>query len=209
MLSLNYGWVRDGYFFNEVHLNYEILSIFALQGSKSQSLRVIDFGGGLGTTFFQNRKVLARFGVEVCWNIIEQPHFVNEGKLIFDSIDNLHFYETLAESSITSKDLLLFSSVLEYLEDPYSLLGEIMLLDQKPIGIVIDRSPIDLCGIQKFVVQSVDASIHEARLPLQILSRERIVDILSTDYELFTEWVSSTQPDSKSVARGMYFLRKF
>jgi len=209
MLSRNSGWVRDGYYFNDVQLNYEILSILALQGSESHSVRVVDFGGGLGTTYFQNREVLERFGIRVCWNIIEQPHFVKEGKSILDSITNLHFFETLEGASIASTDLVIFSSVLEYLEDPYFFLAEIMHLDSKPRGIVIDRSPIDLFSSEKFIVQSVDDSIHAAKLPLQILSQERIVEILSADYELFTDWVSTTQPDSKSVARGLYFLRKY
>jgi putative methyltransferase (TIGR04325 family) len=209
MLSDNSGWVRDGFLFREVQINYEILSILALQASESHSVRVIDFGGGLGTTFFQNRKILERFGIEVCWNIIEQPHFVKEGKKILDSITNLHFFETLEESAIGSRDLVVFSGVLEYLENPYSFLEKTVGLEVKPRGVLIDRSPIDLFNSEKFAVQSVDDSIHKAKLPLQILSQERIVEILSADYELVTEWVSATQPDLRSVARGLYFLRKY
>jgi putative methyltransferase (TIGR04325 family) len=209
MLSHDSGWVRDGFFFDEVQLNYEILSILALQGSAKHSLRVVDFGGGLGTTYFQNHKVLEKFGIKVCWNIIEQTHFVKEGKFLLGSISNLHFYETLEEASVTSTDIVLFSSVLEYLENPYFFLEEIVRLGVKPMGVVIDRSPIDSSSSVKYVVQNVDDSIHEAKLPLQILSRERIIETLSSDYELFTDWESSTQPDPKSVARGMYFLRKY
>lgn len=209
MVESNSGWVRDGFYFEEVQVNFEILSFLSLQSTRMQPLRVVDFGGGLGTTFFQNRNILNKFDIKVCWNIIEQPNFVAEGKLILDSIPNLHFFESLSEASITSSDLVIFSSVLEYIEDSYHFLEEIMRLESKPSGILIDRSPIDLVDSGKYVVQNVDHSIHQARLPLRILGQDKIVEILSSDYELLTDWVSSTQPDPKSLARGLYFRRKY
>jgi putative methyltransferase (TIGR04325 family) len=209
MVESNSGWVRDGFYFNQVQINYEILSFVALHSAKGQPLRVIDFGGGLGTSYFQNRNILEKFGIKVCWNIIEQPNFVAEGKLVLGSVPNLHFFETLTDASVTSLDLVLFSSVLEYLEDSYQFLEEIMRLEMKPLGILIDRSPIDLIDNEKYLVQNVEQSIHQAKLPLRILGQDRIVAILSSDYELLSDWVSSTQPDPKSSARGLYFLRKY
>ena len=209
MVKSKTGWVRDGFYFEEVQINFEILSFLTLHSTRVQPLRVIDFGGGLGTTFFQNRDILNKFGIKVCWNIIEQPNFVAEGKLILDSFPNLHFFESLSEASITASDLVIFSSVLEYIEDSYHFLEEITRLENKPLGILIDRSPIDLVDHEKYVVQNVDDSIHRAKLPLRILGQDRIVEILSDDYELLTDWVSSTQPDPKSIARGLYFLRKY
>lgn len=209
MIESNSGWVRDGFYFNDVQINHEILSFLALHSARLQSLRVIDFGGGLGTTYFQNRNILEKFGIKVCWNVIEQPNFVAEGKLVLESIPNLHFFETLNEASITSSDIVIFSSVLEYLEHSYQFLEEIMNLEFKPLGILIDRSPIDLIDKDRYVVQDVDQSIHQARLPLRILGQDKILEILSSDYELLSDWVSSTQPDPKSTARGLYFLRKY
>ena len=208
IVARNSGWVRDGYYFPEAKLDFEILSVLSLHTAKTSKLRVLDFGGALGTTYFQNRRILEKFGIAFCWNIIEQPNFVREGKQILGSFNNLHFFESFKDATPSASDLVIFSSVLEYLEDPYRVLQEIMDWEVKPLGIVIDRSPIDAVSSDKYVVQSVDESIHRAKLPLRILGQDRITEILSNGYSLISDWVSSTQPDSKSVAKGLYFLRK-
>jgi len=53
-------------------------------------LKVLDFGGSLGSTYFQNRKFLDSLK-DVVWCVVEQKHFVDVGKVDFED-SRLKFY---------------------------------------------------------------------------------------------------------------------
>jgi putative methyltransferase (TIGR04325 family) len=73
-------------------------------------LTVLDFGGSLGSTYFQNRKFLNFIG-DLSWNIVEQPHFVKTGRLYFQN-EILHFYYDVEECvKKENPNVLILSSV--------------------------------------------------------------------------------------------------
>ena len=84
-------------------------------------LSVVDFGGALGSHFFQNRSLLKDVR-ELNWTVVEQPRFVQAGQeYLRDNV--LNFSSSLDQAIAEGKpDVLLMSSVLPYLPDPLELL---------------------------------------------------------------------------------------
>ena len=123
---------RDSVMFYEPHYSKHLeKAVDILCNKKKAKLNIVDFGGSLGSTYFQNR---ANIGDRISgWCIIEQEGFVAEGKKNFEE-GVLHFHNKI-ENCIEKKavDLLILSSVLQYIKDPYSLLDK--LLEYKPTGV--------------------------------------------------------------------------
>jgi len=64
--------------FSKPQYNWSFLSTLLWSFAKeSNKLNIIDFGGSLGSTYFQHRLWLENFNYT--WNVIEQPHYVEEG----------------------------------------------------------------------------------------------------------------------------------
>ena len=68
---------RDSFIFDEIQYSWPLLAglMFAVAIHRGE-LKLLDFGGSLGTTYFQNKKFLDKLQL-VSWNIVEQKHFVN------------------------------------------------------------------------------------------------------------------------------------
>ena len=153
---------RDSVIFDEIQYSWPLLAglmfAAAMQGGK---IKVLDFGGSLGTTYFQNKKFLDKLQV-VSWNIVEQKHFVDCGKTNFED-NKLHFYYDI-ESCIKqeSPNVLLLSSVLQYIKEPYKLLDELLQYNFKTI--LIDRTSFSKTN-QKIKLQVVDPKIYRASYP--------------------------------------------
>lgn len=47
---------------------------------KYGEVSVIDFGGGMGSTYFQNRDKIIDCLDIIQWNVVQQKHFVDFGK---------------------------------------------------------------------------------------------------------------------------------
>jgi putative methyltransferase (TIGR04325 family) len=131
------AYERDSMLFYEEDYNWPLLAILLkIAGENGGKLSVLDFGGSLGSTYFQHRKILS--GLDLHWAIIEQKHFVEFGRVNLE--DNiLKFYYTPEEFSRERKaDVVLASSVLPYLEKPYETLA---CLCQTGTGyIIVDRT---------------------------------------------------------------------
>src|SRR5262249_49839600 len=70
---------RDSVILDKAQYPWPLLSTLLLAGLENNNeLQVIDFGGSLGSTFFQVRKFLKHFKLK--WQIIEQNNFVDCGK---------------------------------------------------------------------------------------------------------------------------------
>ena len=71
---------RDSVLFDEIQYSWPLLSGLMLAAAKHDGkLKVLDFGGSLGSTYFQNKKFLEKL-IDVSWNIVEQKHFVEVGE---------------------------------------------------------------------------------------------------------------------------------
>jgi putative methyltransferase (TIGR04325 family) len=169
---------RDSVLFNEIHYSWPLLSELMLAAAKSEgNLRVLDFGGSLGSTYFQNKKFLDHLN-SVSWSVVEQKHFVDVGKKDFAD-ERLHFYDDIKSCIEAQKpNILVLSSVLQYIENPYELLDELLRYDFE--FVVFDRTPFSLDNQSKITLQVVSPAIYSASYPCWFFNETIFLDYFRT-----------------------------
>lgn len=128
---------RDSVLFYEEEYNWPLLALLLkIAGENEGKLSVLDFGGSLGSTYFQHRKMLS--GINLNWNIIEQKHFIDFGReKLEDNI--LKFYYTVEDFVDEHQaDVILVSGVLPYLDKPNEVLAQLSQIGAKYI--IVDRT---------------------------------------------------------------------
>lgn len=184
-------WERDSTCFYHEEYNWQLLACLMTSAARSGgALHVLDFGGALGSTYMQHRKLLA--GLEDCsWSVVEQPHMVACGKAEF-ATDTLGFFDTIEQCfSARPVNVVLFSSVLQYLEKPYALLEQVVKL--APTAIIIDRTPLANKG-ERITVQHVPKIIYLASYPCRFLDRTRVEVVLTRSRTLTPWFISPVDP---------------
>ena len=200
---------RDSVLFDKVQYSWPLLAALLLIASRNgNKLNLVDFGGSLGSSYFQNRILLAHLR-DLKWNIVEQNKFVECGKQYFED-DHLKFYYTLDECLKEQRcDAILLSSVLQYLEKPYDLLGEI--LSKRFTYIIFDRTYFLEIGNDRITVQKVSPKIYSASYPAWFFNRDKFLSFLGKEYELLSEFeaLSGTIDlgDSLATDRGFIFRK--
>ncbi len=191
---------RDSLIFDKIEYSWQLLSGLMFAAAKSGGkLKVLDFGGSLGSTYFQNRKFLDRFD-EVSWSIVEQKHFVDIGKKEF-SDDRLKFFYDI-ENCIDreSPNILLLSSVLQYIEKPYGLLDEI--LKYKFEYIVFDRTPFGKYG-EKIKLQIVPPDIYDAKYPCWFFDEKKFIKYFKDmNFEIIEEFICAEGENNEYIFKG-------
>lgn len=166
------AYERDSVTFTEPAPPFPLLAVLArIAAENAGQLSVLDFGGSLGSTYFQCReffRALPRFE----WSIVEQPAHVECGAREFAD-GTLQFHHTIEDCRRErTPNVLLLSSVLQYLPEPWSFLAAISAL---PVGwIVFDRTPF-IPGVRdRLTVEVVHPRIYPASYPAWFLSRARL-----------------------------------
>ncbi|SRR5258706_3758426 len=201
---------RDSVLFDDIEYFFPTLAALLLIASRNgNSLSVLDFGGALGSSYYQNRGMLSHLA-RLSWHVVEQPHFVSAGQEEFQN-EHLRFFPTIAESCAAGHpDVVLLSSVLQYLEKPWDLLAQIAA--RKPEYILVDRTPVLDGGRERIVVQTVPPSIYPATYACRLFAPGAIEGAIASDYELvysFEAHAGTTIVVDKSVARYRgYFLKR-
>jgi putative methyltransferase (TIGR04325 family) len=199
------AYERDSYIFDQVLYSWPLLSSLLLAAGQKDHLNVVDFGGGLGSSFRQNEKFLSLVTSSIDWTVVEQHSVVAIGKKFFEK-NNLKFISSISQLNDRQIDLCLFSGSLCYLSDPHQKINQIVLL--KPKYIVIDRTPLIEGELDSFGVQYVPASIFKASYPIIFLSRIKLFNLLSENYTMIEKWISDDQPDTKSSSEGSLWMIK-
>ena len=182
---------RDSVLFDEVEYSWPLLGslmwVAALQKGK---LDVLDYGGSLGSSYFQNRKFLDTIE-PVTWNIVEQESFVQIGKKELED-DRLCFYYSAEEALATRRSIavLLLSCVLPYLENPYGMLDQLMKLNIPYL--LVDNTYFNFESRDRICIQKVPPSIYEASYPCWFLDYEKLLELVKTKYELIAEHVNES-----------------
>jgi putative methyltransferase (TIGR04325 family) len=144
---------------------------------RARPLRIVDFGGAFGSSY---RQYKAFYGDPVTWAIVEQPEIVRLGQDHFRN-RGMEFHSSLASAlSAAAADVILLSSVLQYIREPYGLLAEITRSNVEHV--IIDRTPCCSGSREVLTVQHVPPEIYAASYPCWILSRGRLVNALSEDF---------------------------
>ena len=177
---------RDAVLFDRPAYGFAVLAALLRTAALQQGcLRVIDFGGSLGSAYRQCRPFLGALR-QLQWCVVEQPHFVEAGRREF-STDELVFSHTLQSVPWWGEPcVVLLSSVLQYLDDPWQLLDT--LGGSAAVCLVIDRTPMSPAGADRICVQSVPRQIYQASYPCRILSRAALMARLAKDWQLLSEF---------------------
>ena len=203
-----YPYERDSVLFSEKEIFYPLLSsLFYVALKNEKKLNIIDFGGSLGSTYFQNKDILKQAGIIINWNIIEQENFVKCGKEYF-SDNELHFFNSIDEINNNVISAVLFSSVLPYLKEPYTILDYVMKYDINYI--LIDRTVfLDDETEDILTIQNVPAEIYTASYPAWFLSLSKFLDFAKKKYNIIFKWNSLDQYTLKNYkTTGHGFLLK-
>lgn len=160
---------RDGLAFSEA-FEWDALPYFQKAANGKTNLRVLDFGGALGSHYYPTSRALP--GIEFNWTIVEQSGFVKLGKEEFES-DNLHFEENLEKALEKEYDLIVLGCVLPYLPDPYEVLNH--LLKANAGYMLIDKHPVINAAKDRLTVQRIPPSIYEASYPAWFFSEAKFL----------------------------------
>lgn len=195
---------RDSVVFNKIQYSYPLLSgLMWIAAQNNGELNVLDFGGSLGSSYFQNKYFLDSLR-DVKWCIVEQENFVNEGLKNFTD-KNLKFYNSIEDClNENTIEVILLSSVLQYIEEPYKLLE---LIKSKGFDyIIIDRTPF-IKGVDRLTIQKVHPAIYKAKYPCWFFNKEKFVNALNVNYKIVVEFDSIDQANIKSEFKG-FILKK-
>ena len=196
------AYERDSVLFDKIQYSYQMLSgIMWIAAKNKGRLNILDFGGSLGSSYYQNKLFLDTL-TEVNWCIVEQPGFVNIGLKEFAD-DNLRFFNSIEEClNSFDIDVILFSSVLQYLEEPYRMLASIKSLRIK--NIIIDRTPF-VTGKDRITIQRVSPSIYKASYPCWFFNKEKFENYLMPEYKLILDFEALDRANISSEFKGYIY----
>ena len=185
-----------------VHFEHHVLTGLlraALIGSGR--LSVADFGGSLGSSYFQFRKFL-RGSTSLEWSVIEQPAHVHCGREHFED-GELRFFETMEQCLGRHRpNVLLLSGVIQCLPDPYAALAE--LLAHRIQHVIVDRLALLASDRDRLTVETVPEWIYPASYPAWFLSETRFVAAMAAaGYSLVTDFAGADDV-SPSGERGYF-----
>lgn len=191
---------RDSVLFDHVQHSYPVLAgMLRAAAEHGNRLSVLDFGGSLGSSYFQCRDFLSVIN-DLQWGIVEQENFVQCGRESLQTAQ-LQFFHTIHEClQHMTPNAVLLSSVLQYIESPGTVLAELM---EKDIPyIIVDRTPFSAALADRITVQHVPPSIYPASYPCRIFSRQRFLGLFQGRYEMIAEFDSN---DAGASVSGLEF----
>lgn len=197
------AWDRDGVLFHEPQWHEPLVAALRqIAQAGGGALAVVDFGGGLGSTWWQHRTALAEFCVS--WRVVERAPLVEAGRREFsDAV--LTFHPSLAAAQAAGPtQVILLSSVLPYLEDPQAVLREVAAWGAPHV--IVDRTPFVAGGRDRLAVQSAPPELGGGRYPCWLFDRTAMVAAFHPHYDLAGEWlVPFDQADEKVPYHGLHF----
>jgi len=198
---------RDSVLFDKIEHSFPLLAgLLRAALAQEGNLCLVDFGGALGSSYFQCRAFLKPVR-QLQWLVVEQPAHVLCGRKDFQS-NELFFYNTVEECATSHlPNCLLLSSVLQYLPEPYSILRH--LLEQGFPHILIDGTAFLKRNEDRLTVQTVPESIYPASYPAWFFSESRLMaEFANAGYVLVADFqcpYELSPDDEKAYHKGFIF----
>lgn len=180
---------RDGFLFDHIEYSVPLQQLIATAAAeKNGVLTIADFGGSLGSSYYQNKEQLDKLA-SVKWGVIEQPNFVSMGKKDFET-GALRFFYNIKEftAQLGAPDILLISSTLQYIEEPYLLLDELMNAGARYI--IIENTAFNSKPFNRITIQKVPPQIYTASYPCWLLDYGQLKKALSQHYTILQEYTN-------------------
>lgn len=203
---------RDSVLFDKKVYPFEIIAcLLRIASQNNNSLCVVDFGGSLGSTYFQVREFLS--ALDLSWNIVEQPTYVDEGRAHFEN-EQLKFYYSISDVIQENRPhVILLSGVIQYLQSPHEFLRELNLY--KIENILFDRTSFLRREKDRLTIQHVPPSIYEASYPAWFFNEEKFLahfgqyNIL-VDFNSFVPNEDNILIDDEAIGydKGFFLTRK-
>lgn len=177
------AYERDGIVYDEIKVNTNVLTkLLTIAAENGSRLTVIDFGGSLGTSYYQHLPFLQHLK-ELNWCIVEQDHYVKRGKKEFQN-EHLKFYYTIEECLVDfpNANMLLMSSSIQYVEKPYEMLCNFQAL--KIPYLLLDYIGFNHRKQDRITVQHVPPCFYgiETSYPCLFFNRHKLYEQLEKDY---------------------------
>ena len=197
---------RDSYIFDKIQYSYPLLTaLYKVAVENNNKLNIVDFGGALGSHYFQNKDFLKPINIET-WTVVEQEKYIKLGnEQIADGV--LNFSYSIDE--VDSNDVLLLSSVLQYLEKPYEWIDKFIAKNYQYI--IIDRTAFSLEGRNRLTLQVVPKEIYEASYPAWFLNEAEFLAKFQDKYDILLDFQNNIDVVNEipSVYKGFLFKRKY
>jgi len=176
---------RDSVLFDRIEHSYPLLAyLLYIAGAHDNKLNLLDFGGSLGSSYFQCRGFLEHLR-ELKWSVVEQAHYVACGQEAVED-DVLKFYYTIEESVIARHpESILLSGVVQSFEEPYAFLEQLVGHDFEYI--VFDRTPF-IPAPDRLTVFVVPPEIDDAVYPIWFFNLELFLSVFAEKYELLDDF---------------------
>jgi putative methyltransferase (TIGR04325 family) len=189
---------RDGVAFAQPETNWPVAAALMLGAVRSGGeLSVLDFGGSLGSQYFQSRGLLRQVpGLR--WTVVEQPTYVAAGSAMVD-VPEVTFLEASDPLVPWGSNVALFGSVLQYLEDPFGPLKRVIAAGADVI--IIDRSPVSQSERDRPTIQISPMPFGTSSYPAWILSEPALLEAIGRTFSL--QAMYETQPGSMVTATGL------
>jgi putative methyltransferase (TIGR04325 family) len=186
----DFKYERDSVLFDKKQYSFGLLSGLLLSAIENNcELNVLDFGGSLGSTYFQNRDIKGFKSIK--WSIVEQPNFVKCGREYFEN-EELKFYYSIEEClSNRSPNVIILSSVLQYIENYIEIINQINEI--RFDYIIIDRTTFINGANHRIVKQEVPEWIYKASYPVHLFKFDEFVSLF-TNYEVVSDFNSFCDP---------------
>jgi putative methyltransferase (TIGR04325 family) len=195
------AYERDGVIHNKINYSWPVLACLqhvALNSDKR--LYLIDFGGSLGTSFFQNKRFLSNLSLQ--WYVVEQAHYVDCGKKEFQN-EYLIFEHTIED--VLDKETincLLVSGSFQYLENPKEYIEKFKSYGFKYI--IFDRTSF-IEDKTRLTIQMVPESIYPASLPCWFFNETEFINSFNDQYELVADFDSNDGSTLSSDNKKLYW----
>lgn len=196
----------DSVLYPKIAYSWPILAaLLRIASMNNNRLKVLDFGGSLGSTYYQNRHFLASLS-QLKWCVVEQEAFVDCGKADFENQHLRFYYDFESCMSEEQIDVVLLSSVLPYLREPYEILNTVA--SSNVSHLIIDRHPLLPSSPEdRLTVQKVRPSTYSASYPAWFFSKEKFLLFVRKHYRIVALFDCSIWSNIKSEFKG-FILEK-
>lgn len=204
------AYERDGVLMDRVEYSFPVLATLLLAAARNdRRLAVLDIGGSLGGTYRECRPCLREAVDHLDWRVVEQAAFVECGNREMAN-GELRFFATVDDAAREARpSVVLLSSVLQYLPDPWAMAASVVAC--RPDYIAIDRTIVNDGETDRVYVQHVPASIYRASYPVWSLSRRNLEACFAPAYDRVSAHPSLEFPALSTIDstfEGFIYRRK-
>lgn len=183
------AYERDGIIYDQIYQSWPLLSHLMLAASQnSNQLSLIDFGGSLGTTFFQNKKYLYQLE-KVQWDVVELGYLIETGKKEIAE-KGLDFFYTIEDAIKTNgkHNVLITNGVFPYLEKPYDIFELFKSFNFEYI--IIESTYFNYEARDRICMQITNSKAYTAFYPCWLLNYEKVKEFFLHKYIVFAEYLN-------------------